>query len=95
MGHLIRSADQIMSAAPAAEPVASQLGLRPGEPMFCIRRLFRGEDGRPMGLLYASLRWDRFTYSVSLEENSFRQPARGANGGRARAQVMDEVTLEV
>jgi len=87
MGHVVRSADQIMSAAPAAEPVASHLGLRPGEPMFCIRRLFRGEDGRPMGLLYASLRWDRFTYSVSLEENSFRPPG--------RARVMDEMALEV
>jgi len=89
MGHTVRSAEQIMSAAPAAEPVASHLGLQPGEPIFCIRRLFRDEQGRPMGLLYASLRWDRFTYHVSLEENSFRSTP----GGRGRR--MDELVLEI
>jgi GntR family transcriptional regulator len=95
MGHLISSAEQIMSAAPAAEPVASHLGLRPGEPIFCIRRLFRDAQGRPMGLLYGSLRWDRFTYSMSLEENSFAPQRPDAGGRKARAPAMDELTLEV
>ncbi len=95
MDHHISSAEQIMSAAPAAEPVASLLGLRPGEPIFCIRRLFRGADGRPMGLLYASLRWDRFTHSMSLEENSFRPQPAGPSGRRTRVQTLDELALEV
>jgi hypothetical protein len=95
MGHLISSAEQIMSAAPAAEPVATLLGLKPGEPTFCIRRLFRDEHGRPMGLLYASLRWDRFTHSMSLEENSFRARPEGQSGRRDRVPTLDELALEV
>jgi len=95
MGHHIGSADQIMSAAPAAEPVASLLGLKPGEPIFCIRRLFRDDHGRPMGLLYASLRWDRFTHSMSLEENSFRAQPAGQGGRPDRVPTLDELALEV
>jgi DNA-binding GntR family transcriptional regulator len=95
MGHRIASAEQIMSAAPAAEPVASLLDLRPGEPMFCIRRLFRDAHGRPMGLLYASLRWDRFTHSMSLEENSFRSHSQSLAGRRSHAQTVGELALEV
>jgi len=95
MGHPVKSADQIMSAAPAAEPVASHLGLRPGEPIFCIRRLFRDAQGRPMGLLYGSLRWDRFTYSMSLEEKSFAPQRPDAGSRKTRTPAMDELTLEV
>jgi GntR family transcriptional regulator len=69
-GHVVKSADQIMSAAPASADIAQLLDLEPGDPIFCFRRLTRDAEGRPMGLLYSSFRWDRFTYSMSLKQNS-------------------------
>jgi len=69
LGHTVSSADQIMSAAPASPAMAELLELKSGDPIFCFRRLMRDADGVPMGLLYSSFRWDRFTYSMSLKQS--------------------------
>ncbi|ATU71731.1 GntR family transcriptional regulator [Komagataeibacter rhaeticus] len=66
-GHVVASADQIMSAAPCNKAIARHLDIAIGAPVFCIRRLMRNAEGRPMGLLVASLRWDRFSYRMSLK----------------------------
>jgi GntR family transcriptional regulator len=67
-GKVAISAEQIMSAAPATPTIARLLDLAPGAPLFCIRRLTRDEIGRPMVLLNSSLRWDRFSYRLSLRQ---------------------------
>jgi UTRA domain len=69
LGYVVASADQIMSAAPAALAMAQLLDLEPRDPIFCFRRLMRDADRRPMGLLYSSFRWARFTYSMSLKQS--------------------------
>ncbi len=68
-GHVVASAEQILSAAPASEAIAPALDMEPGDPIFCFRRLMRNVDGSPMGLLYSSFPWDRFTYRMSLKQN--------------------------
>jgi GntR family transcriptional regulator len=67
-GHVAVSAEQLLSAAPAPPGVAKLLDLAPGAPIFSLRRLMRDADGRPILLLHASMRWDRFSYRVSLRQ---------------------------
>jgi GntR family transcriptional regulator len=67
-GHVADSAEQLLSAAPAPPGVARALDLAPGAPIFSLRRLMRDADGRPILLLHASMRWDRFSYRVSLRQ---------------------------
>ena len=65
-GHVADSADQLLSAAPAPPRIAKLLDLPPGAPIFSLRRLMRDAEGRPILLLHASMRWDRFNYRLSL-----------------------------
>ncbi|MBW4021678.1 MAG: GntR family transcriptional regulator [Proteobacteria bacterium] len=67
-GHVADSAEQLLSAAPAPPKIAKHLDLAPGAPIFSMRRLMRDVGGRPMLLLHASMRWDRFSYRLSLRQ---------------------------
>ena len=67
-GHVADSAEQLLSAAPAPPGIAKLLDLAPGAPIFSLRRLMRDADGRPILLLHASMRWDRFSYRLSLRQ---------------------------
>jgi GntR family transcriptional regulator len=67
-GHVADSADQLLSAAPAPPGIAKLLDLPPGAPIFSLRRLMRDAAGRPILLLHASMRWDRFSYRLSLRQ---------------------------
>jgi GntR family transcriptional regulator len=62
------SADQLLSAAPAPPGIAKLLDLAPGAPIFSLRRLMRDAAGRPILLLHASMRWDRFSYRLALRQ---------------------------
>jgi GntR family transcriptional regulator len=73
-GHVADSADQLLSAAPAPPGIAKLLDLPPGAPIFSLRRLMRDAAGRPILLLHASMRWDRFSYRLSLRQT---KPATG------------------
>ncbi len=87
------SAEQIMSAAPATHAIAKLLDLAPGAPLFCLRRLTRDDSGRPMVLLNSSLRWDRFSYRLSLRQTAgdgvrrWTEPADHAPADAAAAAV--------
>jgi GntR family transcriptional regulator len=67
-GHVAASADQLLSAAPAPPGIAKLLDLPAGAPIFSMRRLMRDAEGRPILLLHASMRWDRFSYRMSLRQ---------------------------
>ncbi len=67
-GHVADSAEQLLSAAPAPPGIAKLLDLLPGAPVFSMRRLMRDAEGRPILLLHASMRWDRFSYRLSLRQ---------------------------
>ncbi|MCB8881422.1 GntR family transcriptional regulator [Acidisoma cellulosilytica] len=67
-GQVAASADQILTAAPASHAIAELLDLPVGAPLFCLRRLTRDSDGRPMVLLNSSLRWDRFSYRMDMRQ---------------------------
>ncbi len=67
-GHVVDSAEQLLSAAPAPPGIAKLLDLPPGAPIFSLRRLMRDTEGRPLLLLHASMRWDRFSYRLSLRQ---------------------------
>jgi GntR family transcriptional regulator len=93
LGHTVSSADQIMSAAPASPPIAELLDLEPGDPIFCFRRLMRDADGRPMGLLYSSFRWDRFTYSMSLKQSEVE--AQGKRNRKTGLLTEEDLIIDV
>lgn len=93
LGHTVSSADQIMSAAPASPPMAELLDLEPGDPIFCFRRLMRDADGRPMGLLYSSFRWDRFTYSMSLKQSEVE--AQGKRNRKTGLLAGEDLIIDV
>jgi GntR family transcriptional regulator len=67
-GHVADSAEQLLSAAPAPPGIAKLLDLQAGAPIFSVRRLMRDTRGRPMLLLHASMRWDRFSCRMSLHQ---------------------------
>ena len=67
-GHLADNAEQLLSAAPAPPGIAKLLDLPSGAPIFSLRRLTRNSDGRPILLLHASMRWDRYSYRLSLRQ---------------------------
>lgn len=67
-GHVADSAEQLLSAAPAPPGIAKLLDLLPGAPIFSMRRLMRDAARRPILLLHASMRWDRFSYPLSLRQ---------------------------
>jgi len=67
-GHVVDSAEQLLSAAPAPPGIAKLLDLPPGGPIFSLRRLMRDAEGRPILVLHASMRWDRFSYRLSLRQ---------------------------
>jgi len=77
-GHVADSADQLLSAAPAPPGIAKLLDLSPGAPIFSMRRLMRDAAGRPILLLHASMRWDRFSYPLSLRQTKVAAPSDGA-----------------
>ncbi len=92
-GLLVHSAEQIMTAAPASMLIAKLLHLDPGAPLFCIRRLMRAQGGKPMGLLYASLRWDRFSYNMSLTQNNVELQASAAT--KRKSPHLQKLILEI
>jgi len=77
-GHVAHSAEQLLSAAPAPPVIAKLLDLAPGAPVFSLRRLMRDAEGRPILLLHASMRWDRFSYPLSLRQTKVAAPSDGA-----------------
>ena len=77
-GHVAASAEQLLSAAPAPPGIAKLLDLPPGAPIFSLRRLMRDAEGRPILVLHASMRWDRYSYRLSL-----RQTTTGSSMGAA------------
>jgi GntR family transcriptional regulator len=93
LGHVVASADQIMSAAPASAAMAQILDLEPGDPIFCFRRLMRDAQGRPMGLLYSSFRWDRFTYSMSLKQSEVE--AQGKRDRKVGLLPADDLIVDI
>jgi len=93
LGHVVASADQIMSAAPASPAMAQMLDLEPGDPIFCFRRLMRDADRRPMGLLYSSFRWDRFTYSMSLKQSEVE--AQGKRNKKTGLLPADDLIIDI
>jgi GntR family transcriptional regulator len=93
LGHVVASADQIMSAAPASPAMAQMLDLEPGDPIFCFRRLMRDADRRPMGLLYSSFRWDRFTYSMSLKQSEVE--AQGTRNKKTGLLPADDLIIDI
>jgi GntR family transcriptional regulator len=76
-GHVAVSAEQLLSAAPAPPGIAKLLDLPTGAPIFSMRRLMRDAEGRPILLLHSSLRWDRFSYRLSLRQTA---PTAGDGG---------------
>ena len=94
-GVVIAGASQEMHAGPCPEPVATLIGLRPGDPVFVINRVVSDGDGRPIQHLVATFRWDSFSYRISATNSGTSRrvemegvgrigsPATG--GGTARA----------
>jgi GntR family transcriptional regulator len=64
-GITIKSAEQIMRAAPCPASLAPLIGLASGDPIFEIERLVRDDKGRPIQHLVGTFRWDCFSYRVS------------------------------
>jgi GntR family transcriptional regulator len=89
-GHAPDSAEQLLSAAPAPPGIAKLLDLPPGAPIFSLRRLMRDAEGRPILLLHASMRWDRFSYRLSLRQT---KPAAGM-GAEPPAQTAEDDRIE-
>jgi GntR family transcriptional regulator len=88
-GHVADSAEQLLSAAPAPPGIAKLLDLSPGAPIFSMRRLMRDVDGRPILLLHASMRWDRFSYRLSLRQT--KPPGAIVEGEQASAAADDRI----
>jgi GntR family transcriptional regulator len=86
-GHVADSAEQLLSAAPAPPGIAKLLDLSPGAPIFSMRRLMRDGQGRPILLLHASMRWDRFSYRLSLRQT---KAAGGMVGGAPTVEPADD-----
>jgi GntR family transcriptional regulator len=89
-GHVAESAEQLLSAAPAPPGIAKLLDLPPGGPIFSLRRLMRDAQGRPILLLHASMRWDRFSYRLSLRQTK----AAGGIVGDAPAPAAEDDRIE-
>jgi hypothetical protein len=60
----------LLSAAPAPPGIAKLLDLASGAPIFSLRRLMRDAEGRPILVLHASMRWDRYSYRLSLRQTT-------------------------
>ncbi|HID53000.1 MAG TPA: GntR family transcriptional regulator [Anaerolineae bacterium] len=60
-------ANRTLEAIPASAEVAALLGIEPGSPMLSIRRQVIGPDGRPIEILHAVYRGDRFQYQLHQE----------------------------
>jgi GntR family transcriptional regulator len=96
-GHVADSAEQLLSAAPAPPGIAKLLDLSPGAPIFSVRRLMRDAAGRPILLLHASMRWDRFGYRLALRQPTpvadAAAPPEGvpAEGGPADDEPIEEL----
>jgi GntR family transcriptional regulator len=91
-GHVADSADQLLSAAPAPPGIAKLLDLAPGAPIFSMRRLMRDAAGRPILLLHASMRWDRFSYRLALRQTRpMTDAAAAAPSGAAEDESIEEL----
>jgi len=90
LGHVADSAEQLLSAAPAPPGIAKLLDLQPGAPIFSMRRLTRDAEGRPILLLHASMRWDRYSYRLSLRQT---KPA-AATGAEPPATAVEDDRIE-
>ena len=59
-------AQRVIEAQLATADEQALLDVEIGQPILHIERIITGEDGRPLELLYASYRGDRFKYKVTL-----------------------------
>jgi GntR family transcriptional regulator len=91
-GHVADTADQLLSAAPAPPGIAKLLDLAPGAPIFSMRRHMRDAAGRPILLLHASMRWDRFSYRLALRQTRpAADAAAAAQAGAAEDESIEEL----
>jgi hypothetical protein len=82
----------LLSAAPAPPGIAKLLDLAPGAPIFSMRRLMRDAAGRPILLLHASMRWDRFSYRLALRQTRpMTDAAAAAPSGAAEDESIEEL----
>jgi GntR family transcriptional regulator len=66
LGHVIKKANQTISASLADAPSAKLLGVKAGSPLLSIERLTIGKDDRPLELLQAIYLPEYFRLSISL-----------------------------
>lgn len=59
-------AHRTIEATIATEPEVNQLGAKTGEPILAIERLIVAANGKPLELLWAAYRGDRFKYQITI-----------------------------
>jgi GntR family transcriptional regulator len=72
-GHAPVEAQQTIAAAAASTSVAATLGVVPGSPLLRIHRIMRDGDGRPVQVITAHYRAERFEYQMRLTRNGADQ----------------------
>lgn len=67
--HPIVEAEQVVNAVPATRDVADALGVREGDPLLRIERIYFTADDRPVTLTVSSLTPELYTYRVLLRRD--------------------------
>ena len=75
-GVVTASAEQRLSATVAGVDVAKQLRIEVGAPLIIMTRVMRDEDGRPVELIQALYRPDKYEYRVNLSRDNGRDAPR-------------------
>ncbi len=73
-GLLGSRAQRILEAVPAPERVAERLAVEAGSPLLRIRRVVWDADGRPIEVMWAHYRGDRFQYQIGHPPDPGRLP---------------------
>lgn len=84
-GVTIASAEQAMHAAPCPAEIAPLIGLLPGDPVFVVERLVRDDQGRAIQHLFATFRWDSFSYRIRSTRSGAGRVVEIAGAGHMRA----------
>ena len=63
----IERAEQIIEADFAGEKAAEYLGLRPGDPVIRVTRIYHAADGRPVEAVYVRNHPERYRFSIEFQ----------------------------
>ena len=80
VGAEVSEAEQWISAVSAEPTIAAALDVQTASPLLKIERIMRDKNGRPVQLVYAHYRSDRFQYHVKTSRRRGQTPSWKAQG---------------